>query len=221
MSLSFGPDPGPRERHLRRRQDNPLFPPARRAVSGAELDAARRADQQDSEGFRRELRELLQEAGEMAGVMDTDLVLGVKERVERLYEQCAGLGGDHSREKVGLLRLNDVVVGALRAAAGADPLAQQELQQEQAAREIHVQLLQYPLVADLLSDASPIDPADLVPTILSESPESVRVAMSLFEPEQQAELRRQAKALVDQLERSGQLEPSVRDNLDAMSSVLQ
>lgn len=216
-----GPLPGPRERHLRRRRDNPLFPSERRRVSAAELDAARRADQQEYEGFRRELRELLEEAGELAGTVDTDLVLGLKERVERLYEQCAGLGGDHSREKQGLLQLNDIVVAAIRRAAGADPLAHQELEQEQAARQIHVQLLQYPLVADLLSDRSPITAADLVPTLLSESPEAVRVAMSLFEPEQQAELRAEAHAVVEQVERSGRLEPATRGNLEAMSSVLQ
>jgi len=221
MSVAFGPEPGPRERHLRRRHDNPLFPPERRAVSAAELDAARRGDQQDSEGFRREFRELLEEAGQLAGTVDTDLVLGLKERVERLYEQCAGLGGDHSREKDGLLRLNDIIVAAIRSAAGSDPLAQRELQQEQAARAIHVQLLHYPLVADLLSDRSPIAPADLVPTLLSEPPEAVRVAMSLFEPEQQAQLRSEAKALVERLERSGQRAQPARDSLEAMFSALQ
>lgn len=221
MSLSFSSEAGPRERHLRRRHENPLFPAHRRVVSPAELESARRADQQDSEGFRREFRELLQDAGQMSGTVDTDLVLGLKERGERLYEQCAGLGGDHSREKEGLHKLNAAVSTAIRAAAGADPLAQQELAQEQAAREIHVQLLRYPLVADLLSDDSPIAAEDLVPTLLSDTPDTVRVAMSLFEPEQQAALRRQAQALVDALERSGRLEPGARASLDAMASVLQ
>lgn len=190
-------------------------------VSAAELDAARRADQQDSEGFRREFRELLEEASQLAGTVDTDVVLGLKERVERLYEQCAGLGGDHRREKQGLLRLNEITVAAIRQAAGTDPLAQQELAQEQAARAIHVQLLEYPLVADLLSDHSPITPEDLVPTLLSETPEAVRVAMSLFDPQQQAELRRDAKALLERLERSGGRLGAARASLDAMVSALQ
>ena len=75
-----------------------------------------------------------------------------KEKADRLYEQCVGLAGDHERERQGLLKLNEVIMGAIRAAAGQDPLAMDELEKEQQAREIHLALLECKLVADAMAD---------------------------------------------------------------------
>lgn len=221
MALQFSDQPGSRERHLRRRCDNPLFPAARRQISQADVDAARRADEQEYAEFRVQFHELLQEAGSMAGSVDTELVLGLKEKIEQLYEQCAGFGGDHEKEKQGLLRLNDVIMAAVRRAAGDDPLALEELETEQQARQLHLQLLEYSLVADLLRDDAPIEAQDLVPTLLSEDPESVRVVMSLFEPDQQARLQTEAAHLVQRAETEGVLAAQAQASYEAMASPLQ
>lgn len=221
MALQFSDRPGSRERHLRRRCDNPLFPPARREISQAEVDAAREADEAEHQEFRERFRQLLQDAGEMSGSVDTEKVLALKERIEQLYEQCASLGGDHEQEKQGLLRLNEVIMTAVRRAAGNDPLALQELDDEQAARQLHLQLLEYPLVVDLLRDGTPVEAEDLVPTLLSEDPESVRVVMSLFEPEQQARLQAEAAHLVQRAESEGASVARAQASYEAMASPLQ
>lgn len=221
MVLQFSERPGSHERHLRRRCDNPLFPPERRQITQTDVDSARAADAQEYREFRAQFHQLLQEAGEMAGSVDTELVLGLKERIEQLYEQCAAFGGDHAKEKEGLLRLNDVIMGAVRRAAGDDPVAMAELEKEQAARQLHLQLLEYPLVADLLRDDTPIEAQDLVPTLLSEDPESVRVVMSLFEPEQQTQLQTEAGRLVQRAEHQGELAARAHASYEAMASPLQ
>lgn len=221
MALQFSDRPGSRERHLRRRYDNPLFPHARRQITQADIDSARLADQHEYREFREQFRQLLQEAGEMAGSVETDLVLGLKERIEQLYEHCAAFGGDHAKEKQGLLRLNEVIMAAVRQAAGDDPLAIEELEKEQAARQLHLHLLDYPLVADLLRDDTPIEAQDLVPTLLSEDPESVRVVMSLFEPPQQAQLQTEAAHLVQRAEQEGVLAAQAQASYEAMASPLQ
>ncbi len=221
MAMQFSEAAGIRERHLRRRYDNPLFSPARRRITQAELDDARLEDEREYQEFREQFHQLLHEAGEMAGSADTELVLGIKERIEQLYEQCAAFGGDHDKEKQGLLRLNEVIMGAVRRAAGDDPVAMEELEKEQTARQLHLQLLEYPIVADLLRDDTPIAAEDLVPTLLSEDPESVRVVMSLFEPEQQNQLQTEAERLVQHAEREGALEPRARASYEAMASPLQ
>lgn len=221
MALQFSDRPGSRERHLRRRCDNPLFPPDRRSITQAQVDVAREADETEYREFRERFRQLLHDAGEMSGSVDTEKVLALKERIEQLYEQCAGFGGDHEQEKQGLLRLNDVIMGAVRRAAGNDPLAIEELNNEQAARQLHLQLLEYPLVADLLRDDTPIEAQDLVPTLLSEDPESVRVVMSLFEPDQQTRLQTEAAHLVQRAESEGALEARAQASYEAMASPLQ
>lgn len=221
MALQFSDQPGSYERHVRRRYDNPLFPPGRQQITQADVDAARATDEREYQAFRTEFHQLLQEAGNMAGSVDTELVLGLKERIEQLYERCAGFGGDHSKEKQGLLRLNEVIMTAVRGAAGDDPLAMEELEKEQTARQLHLELLEYPLVADLLREDTPIEAQDLVPTLLSEDPESVRVVMSLFEPQQQAQLQSEASRLVKRAENEGVLAAQAHASYEAMASPLQ
>ena len=52
-----------------------------------------------------------------------------------------------------------------------------ELEQERQARSAHYQLLEYPLVADLLDPQSPIAADDLTATLLSSSADELRAAL--------------------------------------------
>lgn len=195
-----GPDrPGRRERHLLRRRDNPLFPPARRALDAGELAAARAADEQEAAAFARDLSALLERAGGLTGQVESDVILGLKEEADRLYEQCRGLGGDHRAEEQGLLRLLEVLMQAVRRGAGNDPQALDELAQEEAARAMHQRLLQEPLIPDLLHPESPVQGDELVPTLLSASPEAFTAALTVFDPEQVREVLEAGARLLAQL----------------------
>ncbi len=210
----FGQRPGMRERHLQRRAGNPLFG-ERAQVSQEEIDEAREADLAEAQNFEQELRQLLQDAGSLEAHADTEKVLALKERGDRLYEQACSLAGDRAREKQGLLRLNDVIMQAIRKAAGDDPLAQQELAREAQAREMHLRLLDYQLVSHLLHVETPITESDLVPTLLSSDPETVHIVMSLFDPEQQQEIRQRAEELLEMLD-DDRIPAQARDCLSAM-----
>lgn len=176
--------PGRRERHLLRRRDNPLFPPDRRLVTGAHLAAARAADVAEEAAFREDFAALLSQASTLSGQVDSAVVLELKERADRLYEQCRGLGGDHQAEEQGLNRLLAVLMRAVRAGAGDDPQALDELAQEEVAREYHQRLLCEPLIADLLHPDSPVHEDELVATLLSASPGAWAAALEVFPPEQ-------------------------------------
>jgi hypothetical protein len=221
MTVHFSSEPGCWERHLQRKYGNPLFPEAARTVSQARIDEARRKDDEEVRAFQQDFQQALKEVSEFTGHVDTEIILGIKERLDRLYEQCAGFSGDYSAEKQALLRLSQVIMQAIGRAAAGDTLAEEELKKEQAAREIHQKLLDYLLVPHLLRADSPITREDLVPTLLSEDPETVRVVMSLFDPEQQAELRQEALDLVEALQRTGVLPPSAQASFQAMQAALQ
>lgn len=201
--LLYTLDPGPFEQQVQRREGNPLFGDGQH-VSLAELERAQGKDRDDLKAFAEEFQSLLQDAAQLSGKAETEFVLDLKSRADKLYEQCCGLGGDRSKEKQGLLRFNDVVMQAIRAAAGDDPLAMQELEREQQARQMHLQLLEIPIVPALLRTDSPIGEDELVPSLLSIDAGDCRTVLTLFEPPQLAEILVAAEALLNGVQEAGE-----------------
>jgi hypothetical protein len=201
--LRFGSAPGPRERHLRRRAGNVLFPAARRDVTQPEVDLARSADEREAHQFREDFLELVKDAVDLPAHAESEDVLALRERIGALYDSGAGLGGDHVQELKSLEKLYQTITGAVRANAGGDALALAELDQEREARALHLDLIRHPLVCDLLRRDSPIAADELVPTLLSAEAHAVRAAMVLFDPAQRRELHAAARDLLDVLPAGG------------------
>ncbi|MGE0079876.1 MAG: hypothetical protein AB7U81_01115 [Thiohalomonadaceae bacterium] len=191
-----GARPGPRERHLRRRMHNPLFPAARREVSAAEWDAARRADAEQLQDFMARFQAMVQEAAALRANEESEVVLALKARLDQAYAEACALGGDLEAVKDGLRRLIAAIMGAVRRGAAGDARALAELDDEELAREQQVRLLEHPLVADLLLAASPIPADELAPSLLSASAEALDAALWLFDAEPLAELCAQARAVL-------------------------
>ena len=196
MELPFTNRPGRRERHLRRRHENPLFawPPI--VVKPRELLAAQEADHEEMVAFRDAFRALVQKAVDLPPDAGSDQVLALKEELEEHYEKACGLPEDHTEEKQAIARLIGLIMKAVWRTAGGDPLAQQELQDEEQARAIHFSLLEQPLVADLLHPATPIAPDELTPSLLSATAEEVEAALELFDPDQLAVLIQEGGGLI-------------------------
>jgi len=196
MELPFTHKPGRRERHLRRRHVNPLFawPPVE--VAPEDLLAAQKADHEEMEAFRESFLALVQKAVELPSNAGSDTVLGLKEELERHYEQACGLPEDHSQEKEAIGKLIGLIMKAVWRVAGDDPLAQQELADEEDARAIHFRLLEQPLVADVLHPESPIVADELAPAVLSATPAEMEALVELFDADQLTFLLQQARALI-------------------------
>jgi hypothetical protein len=86
---------------------------------------------------------------------------------------------------------------SVRANAGADALAAQELDMEEQARRLHFELLSEPLVADLLHPETVIGEEDLLPTLLSETESALGAALQIFDDAQRRELAEHARALLE------------------------
>jgi len=201
MDLPFTTKPGRRERHLRRWHENPLFAWPVVEVEPAALLAAQKADHEEMEVFRDAFRSQVQKAVELSPNAGSDTVLGLKEELEKLYEQACGLPEDREQEKDALKKLMDLIMNAVRKAAGSDPLAHRELDEAEQARAIHFRLLEQALAADILHPESPIGPDELVPTLLSSRTEELEAALELFDADQLALIVAQGKVLLNGLER--------------------
>lgn len=210
MELPFTRKPGRRERHLRRRHRNPLFAWPPKEVMPEDLLAAQKADHEEMEAFRDSFRVLVQRAIDLPPNAGSDEVLALKEELERHYEQSCGLPEDHAKEREAIAKLIGLITRAVRRAAGSDPLAQQELQDEEAARAIHFRLLQQPLVADILHPESPVGTNELAPSVLSASGEEVDALLEVFDAGQLTLLAVQCRELLQRLSSSGVDQPEAQ-----------
>jgi hypothetical protein len=196
MKLNFSRRPGRWERHLKRRHGNALFSAEAQHVSHEAVREARRRDEQELQRFSEDFQSLAREVMALPAQAESEGVLKLKERIDRLYEESAGLAGDLSYEKQALRRLIAAIMRAIWAQIGSDPLAHSELEQEEAARAMHYQMLDHVLVADLLHPSSPIPQEDLVPALLSEEKIGLRAALALFDDSQRRELAAAARVLL-------------------------
>ncbi|MEJ1296210.1 MAG: hypothetical protein RPU34_02735 [Candidatus Sedimenticola sp. (ex Thyasira tokunagai)] len=197
MSLRFSQIPGRRERHLIRRQNNPLFPEATRAVTSDSLHEAQRLDHEEIESFIGEFHILVHDAVKLQPNEGSEVILALKERLDKAYEQACGLADDQTETKEAIKKLTVVVMNAVRTGAGNDAVALQELEQEELARSTHQALLECDLVADLLCPDSPITESELPATLLSTDEDELTALLELFDDEQLSLLSGESQKLLD------------------------
>lgn len=187
---------GAHERHLLRQKDNRLFSTAQRQVDDEALDQARDRDVREREAFSVRFRGLLEEAASLKASEESDTLLRLKARLDEAYTLLSSLGGDNATFKLGVRRLTETLMAAIRRGAGDDPAALAELEQERLAREEHYRLLEYPLVADLMRPESPIQPEELVATLLSSPIQELEAAVWLFAPSEWIAICQEAEVLL-------------------------
>lgn len=196
MRIPFSELPGRHERHLQRRLGSRLFPrPVEEPVDEVLLDAQRQ-DHEELIAFVADLRNAVRRAVNLEANAASEAVLGLREDLERLYERSTGVAEDQTANRSALRRLVDVIVRSVRRSAGGDPLAQAEIDQAEAARALHFEQLEHPIVADLLAPDSLVEADELVPTLLSESEPALEAALQLFDGEQLARLCVDARVLL-------------------------
>jgi hypothetical protein len=220
MSLHFSPKPGPRERQLRRKYQNPLFSPLDDHITQQEVNAARQEDQVALQEFLREFHALVQEAVDLKPNTESEIILDLKERLDHCYTRCCAMPGNHEEIKAAINKLTHVIMQAVRQGAVNDPVALGKLDDEDAARRMHQALHAHPLVVDLLLTDSPIKQSELLPTLLSETTEAVQATLPLFDTEQLRLLYETGKTHLEELQRQGHNLPAAWRNLALFENAL-
>ena len=200
IKINFSAHPGAYERHLQRKFNNPLFESVEQHRLAGELEQAREKDQQDLRAFLDAFQETMQEAANLDGAVDADVILDLKERLERLYVTSTSLAGDLTEQRQALGKLIDICMNSIRQGAEGDPSALDKLDQESHARIIFFKLLGSPLVPDLMRGDAIISAEELVPTLLSQDEATLMNALELFEVEHLALIHEQASTLLADIE---------------------
>jgi len=200
--MKFRHHPGCRERHLRRKLDNPLFPAGERRKTAAELDAEQRRDDDELSAFLSEVKTLVIRVGGLSPDSNIEELVDLKQRVDQCYEQCLGLPGDQSRVKSALIKLITELT-RLNMETLHDGDALRALRDEQAARLAHFTRLEFPLTGDICRRQSPLAEGELVPTLLSEPPEALAAALGLFPVTRLTAIRDDARTLLERRRAEG------------------
>lgn len=199
----FRKNPGCRERHLRRKLDNPLFAPDERDATVAELNAEQRCDDDELGAFLTKVKSLVIRVGSLSPNSERSEIEELKSSVDWHYQQCLGLPGDQRRVKAALIRLITELTRLVMQSIKNDRNSLMALQDEQVERLAHFTRLEFSVTGDLCRDRSPVTDCDLVPTLLSEPVEAMNAALGLFGAERVAMIRERAEALVRQRAQEG------------------
>lgn len=223
IDITFHPseNPGAHERHLIRRHQNILFGGRSSEVTSDSLQQAQKLDHDILQQFMHDFREVMNAAVMLKPNEDSDVILGVKDKLDKLYACSISVADDQTKVQQSLQKLIEVVMQSVKQGAENDPQALQELAQETSAREAHFAFLQSTLVADILDSASPIENEDLLPSLLCAEKDDLALATQLFDKEQMAILLQQGKALLDRLSAEGKEIETAAENYVFMEGYLK
>lgn len=203
MTMNFSPAPGPHERHLKRRLLNPLFPKPETELTQEDIDNAQRKDEENLMSFMTHFQSVVQKTTLLGSSSESDVVLEIKEQLDECYATSCAMPGDHSNLKVAITKLISAIMTAIRKGAAGDTTALKKLDEEEIAREMHNDLHERKLIADLMLENSPISENELTPTLLNEEIDDLNAALQLFTAEQLDLVVKDAQTLLENLRKDG------------------
>ena len=203
MTFIPSENPGAYERHLIRRENNPLFGDRQTTVDSNSLMEMQKKDHEILQAFMVDFQKAVSKTIAFKPNEDSEVILEVKDALDKLYGMSACIADDQTRIRESIKKLLGVIMQSVRKGAGDDAQALQELDQEDMAREANFNFLESKLVADILDPDSPIEDVDLIPTLLSASKDDLALANQLFDKEQLDFILTEGKKLLDDLDAKG------------------
>jgi len=194
--VPFSNLPGRHERHFLRKLNNPLFAEPITDYSDEDLLEVQRLDNDELLNYLTDLRALVQRAITLNPNEESQVILDLKADLDQSYEKACTLADDQRGNKEAISQLLEVIMKTVRASAGNDTLAQQQLEDELLARTTHFHLLEHPIVADILDPGTRIQPQELVAALLSESGEGLAAALEIFDAAQLQQIIAEAEKLL-------------------------
>jgi len=220
MTLSFSAQPGPRERQLQRRLNNPLFT-STGTVTQQDVQAAQMQDHIALQQFMAQFRELVQRAVKLDKNVESDVVLLLKAQLEQQYAVCSGLPGNPQAIQDAIKKLIGAISSTLRATSKDDPHALEKLAKDEEHTRLHLQLCEHLIVSDILNPDEIIRPEEQIPTLLNEAEAGLQAALALFAPERIEQMVEEATMLLKKIEAQGHSLPEAWQRLAQMESWLQ
>lgn len=220
MTYQFSTQPGPRERHLKRRMHNPLFPEQVRNVQQQDITDAQQQDEKALLDFMTHFQNVVRQATELNANTESDVILKLKEQLDECYAICCAMPGEQAKIKTAINSLIAAIMKAIRKGAENDPVAMSKLDEEDIARKMHNNLHNHAIIADLMMENSPIEENELTATLLNETEEAVNAVLQLFTEEQMSIIYNEAQDLLNSLRSEGHELPQAWLRFDQIKQAL-
>jgi len=219
MILHFSEKPGPRERHLQRKLNNPLFND--RVVTQQAIQAAQQQDMISMQQFMEQFRELVQRAVKLDKTVESDVVLLLKAQLEQHYAVCTGLAGQPVAIQDAIKKLISAISATLRTTSKNDPHALEKLGNDEAHTLLHLHLCDHLIVSDILNPDQIISEDEKIPSLLNESEESLQEVLAIFPPEAIRGMVASGKTLLKKIEAEGHSLPVAWQRITQIESWLE
>lgn len=203
MTFIPSDNPGAFERHLIRRENNPLFGDRQTIINSETLEEMQKKDHDILQYFMVDFQETMTKAISFKPNEDSEVILGVKDSLDKLYAMSSCIADDQTRIRESIKKLLAVIMQSVRKGAGDDTKALQELDQEDMARDANFTFLDSKLVGDILDPDSPIEDIDLIPTLFSAEKDDLALASQLFDKEQLDFILTEGEKILSKLESEG------------------
>ena len=220
MTMNFSPTPGPHERHLKRRLLNPLFPKPEHEMTQDDINDAQRKDEEGLMSFMTYFQSVVLKTTELGGNSESEVVLKIKEQLDECYATSCAMPGDHTNLKIAIKKLIAAIMSAIRKGAENDATALKKLDEEDIAREMHNDLHERKLIADLMLENSPILEGELTPTLLNEETDDLDAALQLFNIQQLELIAKDAQTLLEDLRKDGHEIPHAWERFQQIKQAL-
>jgi len=221
MILNFSSQPGPRERQLQRKWNNPLFGISASTITQQNMLTAQRQDQLAMELFMEQFNERVQQLVKLDKNVESEVILLLKAQLEQQYAVCTGLPGQPVAIQDAIKKLIAAISSTLRVTSKDDPHALEKLSNDAEHTRLHLHLCNYLIVSDILNPNEIISNDEQIPTLLNESEDALQAALALFPPERLKLMIEEAKILLKKTEAEGHRLPLAWQRLAQMESWLQ
>ena len=174
--------PGAYERQLQRRHNNPLFSPESRIVTAKEVYEARLLDDQDQAAYRKDVAALIESMPDELPFDWHTFLNGMREKIDNQIERSAGIGGDINDVIEALRKMRTNIINTWRIALGnnKDALAALEKAEKFVNAPEYVEMLGNEFFRQLCRKNGPIPPTEVLPSLLTENPETIRVVVKFL-----------------------------------------
>ena len=218
--LNFSLLPGPRERQLQRKLNNPLFTTPV-VISQQDIHAAQQLDMVSMHQFMEQFRELVQRVVMLEANVDSEVVLLLKAQLEQQYAVCTGSQGKPLAIQDAIKKLVAAISATMKVSSKDDPHALEKLAKDEEHTLLHFRLCDHLIVSDILNPDEVIKDEEQIPTLLNETEDELNAALALFPPERIALLVEEGKLLLKKIETEGHSLPAAWQRLGQMENWLK
>jgi len=209
--------PGCYERHLQRKYRNPLFPLDEREVTADMIHQAQLQDVEDGEHLQQEFTRILERINKLPGRISWNRMNKLREEIEEITTMSLAVWGVKGKKIYSQLqKLRRSLIAAGREGLSDNPEGLKRLREAERYYNKGKKGFENTFVAQMQRPNSPILSAEVLPSLLSEPPETIKLIYPLFGRKLEEQIKLGAIQAVKQAMHDGMPEQEGYEKLAAL-----